>query len=198
VGGSGRETGIMLAYVPAETEYRDIDRRSGRLAATVVYQPFAPAPARAVVLPTRHRALIESLYRALALERRTLAAGGATDPGSESVVDSRFEPRRGYLHAFVGKAGANLGTRIGSLIDRHRPAIAHVDVVLDDPDIDSALGELGTLGFRYCALLPEFARTDVLRLQWIDSAVANAFEPDLANPDAVRLLAYITADAPRA
>ena len=50
--GTGRETGLMLDYVPADVDYVDIDAPEGRIAATVVYQPLtgqqplaAPYPA---------------------------------------------------------------------------------------------------------------------------------------------------------
>ncbi len=53
VRGGGVETGVMLDYIPAETEYRGIDQGIGRLAATVVYQPLTPSPGARPVAATR-------------------------------------------------------------------------------------------------------------------------------------------------
>ena len=51
--------------------------------------------------------------------------------------------------------------------------------------------------FFFCALMPEFAHTDVLRLQRLESPAPGSFAPKLANEGARRLLSFIARDAHR-
>lgn len=63
VAGGGIECGVLLDYIPAETEYVGLATAPARqrLAVVVIYRPLSVAPARRVWLPRRHRALAESL-----------------------------------------------------------------------------------------------------------------------------------------
>ncbi len=65
----GFETGVMLDYIPAETDYREIDQGEGRIAATVVYQPFAAAPQRTLWIAPRYLDIAQQLYGAASLDR---------------------------------------------------------------------------------------------------------------------------------
>jgi GNAT superfamily N-acetyltransferase len=190
VAGGGVETGIMLAYIPADTEYNAIDRRAGRLAATVVYQPFSRALARDVFVPRRYPWL-EELFASARLGR-TAHAGSQTPTGRSQLV-TRWNERRGLLHVDCVRAGADVDTEIEAARARRAPAIVHVDVGLDVACIDAVVDRLCGLGFFFCALLPEFGSGDVLRLQWLADPDAG-LQADLANDGARRLLARMTAE----
>lgn len=190
VGGGGVETGIMLAYIPADTEYTAIERRAGRLAATVVYQPFSRARAREVFVPRRYRWL-DALYASARLER-TLLTDTQTPSGRSHLV-TRWNERRGLLHVDCVRAGADVDTEIEAARARHAPAVVHVDVGLDVACIDAVVDQLCRLGFFYCALLPEFGSSDVLRLQWLADPDAG-LRADLANDGARALLARMAAE----
>jgi hypothetical protein len=198
VRGGGVETGVMLDYIPDDTDYRAIERRGGRLAAPVVYQPIGAAPVRAVYVPREYRERIEQAYAAAGLPRRLSNADVPPDAGIASNADTSFETRtsglvgtlharRDLLHVHVERVGGDLASRI----DLDAARIVHVDVPLDDPSVGTAVTALRALGFVYCALLPEFADGDVLRLQRFARVDATTFAPSLANPDAQRLLALI-------
>jgi hypothetical protein len=64
----------------------------------------------------------------------------------------------------------------------------HVDLCMDDPEIAAACATLRRLGFFFCALLPEFAHTDVLRMQRLNRVSPTSFAPQLANAGARGLL----------
>lgn len=189
VGFGGVETGVMLAYVPAETDYVAVGQPAGRLATTVAYQPIAPLRERAVLLPERHAALLESLYSEIGAPRTGGQARGARKMSS---LRSSRSAREKILRVMVGDAGDDLGHVVASLCDG--ADVAHVDLLLDDPGVERAVEGLAELGFFFGALLPEFGRTDVLRLQRLAGQPPSAFRPQLANPGARRLLAYIDED----
>jgi hypothetical protein len=183
---SGFETGVMLDYVPAETDYRGIDQGEGRIAATVVYQPFAPAPHRAVWMPSRYVAVAKEFYRAASLDRSIAIANDPIVPRTTSAVAS-FGKRRGLYHVHVDSIGTDL-MHVISAASHADAALSHVDLCLDDSGVGIAVEQLRALGYFFCALLPEFARTDVLRMQRLTSPTARSFAPKLANAVALELL----------
>jgi GNAT superfamily N-acetyltransferase len=192
VSGGGCETGLMLAYIAETTEYAAVDRPAGRLAATVAFQPLADLPPRTVCVPRPYRELMGGIYREAGLDRTVTAESGERAPESEVV--SMLHSDRGVLSLKAHRDGCDLAERVATLLDSHRPEVAHVDVLLDEPAITAMVGELNRLGFLFCGLLPEFGRTDVLRLQWLGPSARSAFEPELANPTARRLCRFIRAE----
>ncbi len=190
----GVETGVMLAYVSEETDYREVevDQPDGRLAVTVVYQPIGELSARSVTLPKRHRALLERLYTELSAPRTPRAAHAPAGPSSLSISHT---PKEGLLRISVEEVGEDLAELIEALPDQQAAApLAQADLRLDDPGVEAAVEVLADLGFLYGALIPEFAPCDVLRLQRPREATPATFEPKLANDGARRLLDYINED----
>jgi len=184
----------MLAYIAETTEYAAVDRRVGRLAATVAYQPFRPVRRRTVTLPARYAALIAEIHARCALERdaaSSAAAGGART----AELSSLHDPVRGLLRLFLQRPGADVGDRIEALMQTHGPKVTHLDLPLDDPVADRTVEQLASLGFFFCAVLPEFARTDVLRLQALADPVAEDFTPALVNADARAYVEFMRRDA---
>ena len=175
VRGDGVETGLMLDYIPAETDYRGIDRVAGRLAATVVYLLFSPAPERPVFLPTIYRELIEDLYSEAMLKRLVAPSRDAL-PRDGTRALRTLHARRSLQHVHVERAGSDLAKWLDS-----SAAVTHVDLCLDDPTVEAAVSVLRDQGFFFCALLPEFAHTDALRLQRLGSPAPGSFAPELAN-----------------
>lgn len=194
--GGGIETGVMLAYVAAHTQYEGMERKAGRVAATVVYQPIAPPPHREVIVPSRYRDAIKDLYARLNFKRTKSSPSPGGLIADQAYVDIHYNERRGSSHAFVRDPGANLGTMIADHVRLHQPHVTYIDLPLDDPHIDTTIDALRDVGFHYCALMPEYAHTDVLRLQALHMATPEDYEPELTNPDAQRLCAYIRNDAP--
>jgi len=189
----GIETGVMLDYIPAGTDYRDLGGTSehGRRAVVTVYQPLAPAPARSVFLPRRHEAMLREIYGRAGLERIACTAAERL-PSSCTRVRSHVDARRGLLRIEVESAGADLCARVDEIADAHAAAVTHVDVLLSDPAATRAVETLHARGFVFCALLPEFASSDVLRLQRLSTELRAL--PALVYPEAATILAAIMAD----
>jgi GNAT superfamily N-acetyltransferase len=190
VAGGGVETGVMLSYIPADTDYHGVARPSGRLAATVVYQPLARAPHRVIRIP-RAYPWLSGLYTRLGLDRTFRPHAGALRGASRLIA--RSNERRGLLHVDCVTAGADLAAEIERLRTRAGAAVMHVDLDLGALGASAAVDALRGVGFYYCGLLPEFGDSDVLRLQWLAQRGSDAVE--LANPGARDLLARIRQDA---
>ena len=191
----GVETGVLLGYIPEDTDYRAVEdeRTSGRLAATVAYQPIGSLDPQDVVLPGRHAELLAGLYEEIGAERGFRTAG---DADGSSAVESRFSPREGLLRVSVQRIGAELGATLDRLLAKHAGVeVIHADLPLADLAVGAAVEELGERGFFFGALLPALGRADLLRLQRLTDPRAAAFQPRVANRGARRVLDHIRADA---
>ena len=188
----GKETGVMLAYVSETTDPELASKRS--LAATVVYQPISPVPKREVVLPAKYHAVIERLYKKLNLDRMVISAPQSLYKNltiDDAPIDADYCSKRGVLHLFTKKTTSNMTENVSALIEKYQPKITHIDLPLDNADIDSIVDSLNDIGFLFCALLPEFAHTDLLRLQAITSLAPDDLALNLINEDAISLGEFI-------
>ncbi|MCR9278746.1 MAG: GNAT family N-acetyltransferase [Pseudomonadaceae bacterium] len=202
VSNGGVETGVMLSYVSADTRYEAIDDTrvtdAERLAATIAFQPQADVPARLVRLPTRYHRLIEGLYNAAGLVREN-APIERIRTNNQGARMPEYSERRDVLYGAVGSADREHFNQwlaqLQSSLTRYVPAVCHVDLPLDSPLIDEQVAQLNSLGFFFAGLLPEFAHTDVLRLQRLNKVDQRSVEPELVNPEARLLLQQIVTDA---
>ncbi|MEO6026003.1 MAG: GNAT family N-acetyltransferase [Candidatus Binatia bacterium] len=193
VQGGGVETGIMLGYVPAGVDYKDIGGASAdRLAVVTVYQPLAPAPARSVSVPPRYAAVVHELYGKAGFAR---AMHPAVPPSSSSTsVLHTTVAAPGVVQIAVERVGADLAAAVAQAASDAAALVTHVDLPLDDPGTPAAVEALRPAGFFYCALMPEFAASDVLRLQHLHPAAEPSTLPELVNPEARALLQFAMAD----
>jgi len=194
----GKETGVLLAYVPETTHSKLGAKQTGRLAATVAYQPLSPPPRREVILPERYRAVIANIYKKLNLDRKItnpLLSLDLSLVNDETQLIESYSPQRDLLHIFVTTKGAHLASKVSASIKKYQPKVTHIDLPIDNPDIDVMIESLRDLEFFFSALLPEFAHTDLLRLQAISSLTPNDFELNLINEDAISLCDFIRNDS---
>ena len=198
VQGGGIETGLMLGYIPAGTDYRELAGGASaiRLAAVIVYQPLAAAPAREVFVPERYRAAIERAYELARLER-TRRPCSASLPAAATMLDSTFDARRSLQRVNVERAGADLREQVEMALLRHDADLVHVDFGLDDPAVGAAIELLRGEGFFFCGLLPEYLEGDVLRLQRLRDPAPAVLASELATDGGAELLAVISKDRAR-
>jgi len=194
----GKETGLMLAYVPETTDAKIGDKQTGRIAATVAYQPLTAPSMRDVILPERYHDVIADIYEKLAIDRRITKVQNTREQalvsGEADLLES-FNPQQELLHIFVAAEGRRIRSKVSALIRRYQPKVTHVDLPLDSADIAFVIEDLRELGFFFCALLPEFAHTDLIRLQAISSLKPSDLELKLVNQDAISLASFIRHDA---
>lgn len=194
----GKETGVMLAYVSETTTPELADKASKSLAATVVFQPLSTVPNRQVILPEKYQTVIARLYKNLNLDRtivKSMLSSKSSSIKDTITMDVHYCSQRNVLHLFDKCAGTDAKESVSALIEKYQPKITHIDLPLDNPNIDSMLASLNDIGFFFCALLPEFAHTDVLRLQAITSLSEEELALNLVNEDAKILGDFICKSA---
>jgi len=192
----GRETGIMLAYVGAETDYEAIEQGDGRLAATVVYQPLEQVPERYLYYPSQYAEALKELYSSLNIPRLELTSTDEIPPHApHGHISAEYNEQRKTLHLFLHNAGDDLGRLVRAQIESHEIDCAYIDLPMDEPRIDVSIEILKAEGFFYCALLPEFSHTDLLRMQYLSNATADDFKPKLANESGENICTLIRQDA---
>ena len=196
VADEGTETGVMLAYIPVGTEYREFEGEplSERPAATVVWRPFAPCPARKVYLPSDYAEVISTMYSRAKLERE-LGASAAEMDARDTIMETHDDPRRGLLRFEVRRPGRNLVHAIGAAIGESKAEVVQVDLPMSDPVTPAAANALRDDRFLFCAVLPEYLNGDVLRLQRLGSDALP--RPNLVNRGAQEIFRLIERDHQR-
>ena len=186
----GHETGLMLGYIPPETDAKvRTGARTLRGSATIVYEPLAPQGYR-----TTTRFCPASSTRSSASSQPT--AGTPRDwrtpegpaSGDTAAELTRLE-RRALARLEINQVGEDVAESIAAL-RAGRAACQQIDLHMHDAGIQLAVDAALAHGFAFCGWLPGYASSDVLRLQWID-AIATDMHPGVINPIAQRLLTLI-------
>ncbi len=189
----GCETGIMLAYLPPEA--RDLaigGSGEDRLAVTVVYQPLAETPAQAFFLPDRYGDLITGFAERLQLCRTS--AGDRAKPAGSTKLRQVADHHSRRDRFIVDQVGDDLIERIASAIEASDAGVSHVDLAMDQPTVDHAVEKLRKLGFVFCAWLPGWNESDVLRLQFLKRPTTGELHPNLHSPAADQLAVLIRSE----
>lgn len=191
----GRETGIMLAFLPPETRDHSIaEGGDQRLAVTVVYQPILKSKPQAIFVPGRFEELLLGLAEELGLERT--AAQPLRDPAGDTLLEVSPDASPGLEHIRVARIGTDVADRVTSSLAESDARVVHVDLPMNDPGIDYAAGQLKPAGFAYSAWLPCWDGHDVLRLQRIAEPSPLELNPSLFSPEAGFLMEVIRPDLP--
>ena len=188
---SGYETGLMLSYIPAETDGLVIPATQqanlGRGAATVVLNPLADIEPLSCFTPQQFHKLISHLV-SLTPTPRTLVPGHTQlqkDAPTHSEMTTTVLGKRSLRRIEVTTIGADLVELLAHL-DPTEPCI-QLDFSMSDEHIDWAC-ELATQhNFIFCAWMPGYRRHDVLRLQLLDPHLTD-FTPAVVNPTGQYLL----------
>ncbi len=194
---AGFETGLMLGYIPAETHGKvSAAPNAQRPAATVVYQPLAPAAAATLYCPAAYVELLNTLAPPTGLIRHWQLAAPQLAPTATSTETPKLQEfaKRGLqrltVAAFNAEATAVLETFLALTPTPAFPC-QHLDLYMSDPNIGQACDSAARAGFAFCAWLPGFAPTDILRLQRVDRVVTDS-RPRVVNPVAQRLLEIVS------
>lgn len=185
---TGCEVGLMLGYIPPETDGGIGRRGSGlRRAATIVYHPHpgVPSEPRASYVPAELADLVQRLAEPSGLARTWKAPPG---PKSDAPTRSRLTrlARRGVDRLSVERAGRDLEPALRALT----APCQQIDFAMSDPGIGFGVATARDAGFAFCGWLPGSPRGDVLRLQRVDRARTD-LEPELIGRVARALLATL-------
>lgn len=185
---AGYETGLMLGYIPAETDGHVRDEASLlREAATIVYQPFRSGEKATCYLPSYCEGEITSFAKATGLPR-VWRSGKGTSATESTATLSRME-KRGLHRLVVDRAGFDLDGRIGELESLQAPC-RQIDFLMSDSGLEAAVAVAREAGYWFCGWLPGYRAADVLRMQKVAQDQTNMV-PGLVNPVASSLLSLV-------
>ena len=199
----GRETGILLAYIPGDRSFKQIEGEvaPARQTAVLFYIALNPAPVRTVYPPAKHRAMIERIYAWAGVERVFADA----DPNDMDRLPERSEVdvqvRAAYNWAVLGvvRGGRDLAdlvrVRLRELC-RSRLDCVYLDLPLSDPATQLLAPQLEALGFSFCGIYPEMVEGgDLLRLQHLNNVAIDPAKIIVVTDMGRDLLAYTLREA---
>lgn len=191
----GVEVGVMIGYVPAETDYRELDRAPGRLAATIAYQPTGSGPALTSHLPERYRPILAGLFDRAGLERqlRPSDAGAVEALSHRTRLGASLTPSEGVMRIELQAAGRDLAEALAELAG-HQQAVTLLDISLTCPGSGWVAEVAAAQGYVFSGLLPGFGSGDVLRLQKLDALEPGDLKVTVANEGARDIADWIAAE----
>lgn len=186
---SGHETGLMLGYIPTETDSgMNPESRLQRGGATIVYEELSEqAGYLQQYLPERYEALIRQIAAPTRLRRQWQKT--SSNISTVSLITADTHEKRSLCRLNIEKTGRDLTARIEEFV-RQPYACRQIDFNMSDPGIGLGIEMAVAVGARFCGWLPGLWASDVLRLQWLEPAHTDT-DPDLINPVARYLLAII-------
>lgn len=189
----GYETGLMLGYVPLETDGKvETGVKTKRAAATIVYQPLAETPgSETLFLPAALQTLIPTLAAPTGLQRHWISAR-AGDASRTTLAEVEHFGRRSLSRLRVARVGRDFK----QVLDRFRIGgddCLQVDLLMSDPGIETGVQGITDRGGLFCGWLPGYQETDVCRYQWINRAVCDD-APAVVNETAQSILAFIVGE----
>ncbi len=192
----GHETGVMFAYLPPDARDLTIGGAGDdRLAVTVVYQPLIESPEREIFLPERYSSLIHGYTERLRLLRRT--SGNQPKPTRITKIRQTSDVDRGIERLAVEHIGQDLADCVLSATSANSARLIHVDLPMNQPEIDYAVEQLHQIGFAFAAWLPGWTASDVLRLQLLKDPTDGELNPNLYSVDAGNIAALIRSELHR-
>ncbi len=189
----GHETGVMLSYLP--TEARDLTiggTGDDRLAVTVVYQPLTESPEREIFLPERYSSLIRGSADRLRLLRRTSTT--QAKPTHTTKIRQTSDLDRGIERLAVEHIGEDIADCVLLATSANKARLIHVDLAMDQPEINYAVEQLHQTGFAFAAWMPGWTTSDVLRLQLLKDPTNGELNPNLYSADARNIAALIRSE----
>ena len=189
----GCETGVMLAYLPSEARDLTIGGSGqDRLAVTVVYQPLVEAPAREIFLPDHYHDLIAKFSKHLQLQRTFNKA--PTELAGETKIWRTADMNGNLERLTVEYIGKDIADVVASATAHSDASLIHVDLTMNRPEIGHAVEALQAAGFAFCAWLPGWNESDVLRLQLPKDPTINELHPILHSRPAEDIVALIQSE----
>lgn len=200
----GRETGMLLAYVPEGFTFKKIkdgdEAALTRQTAVLYYNPLDSGTARSVHAPARHRQMIRRIYDWVGLERVLREAPAEARADLPAHAEIAVEVTRVFGHAVISVVapGLDLAQQLRSQLEELRLSridVISVDLPLAHPGTQLLAEEIEACGFSFCGIYPEKHRDgDLLRLHHLNNVRVDPARIVTVNEMGRDLLAYALAE----
>ncbi|MCK9515520.1 MAG: ATP-binding protein [Ottowia sp.] len=188
------ETGLLLSYVSENVAFKKIgDEMMGQRQALVFYYyRLNPEPLRTVYAPAVHAALVESIHARNGL-RRQLEVVPQDHPGEGETRLSVHVRRDVFNDASITLQHA--GHDAAALVMHHtrelcqkKVDVIYLNLVMCDPAAAALAGQLADKGYLFGSIIPEFAKGDLLKLQYLNNVAVDPEKIATASPFTAQLL----------
>ena len=186
----GFETGLMLGYIPAETDGKVTDTKPRlRGAATIVFEPLTSlSHQEKSFLPDRYQKLVRNMAEQCGITREWVSVADDNSVADPSVTHISTFAKRDLVRLEFERVGVNAGDEINRVLALPQ-ACKQVDFRLGDDGVAYGVDLAIHSGFVFCGWLPGYRETDVLRLQSVDER--SDLDPGVVNPMGEQLKAYV-------
>lgn len=191
-----RETGFLLAYAPANMNFKKIKEgeQKNRQTTVLFYHKINEEPHREIYLPIYHKKILKKIYDNLSLNRHFPELVKQTEENEKAVIDVKVLPDFGFSFLNVVQYGSNfpdlLEFRLKELLKKRIDCI-YIDLPLSDPLTPRYCASVENLGFFFSGVIPELFDGDVFRLQYLNNVDVNPAEICVASDFGKELLQYI-------
>lgn len=200
----GRETGMLLAYVPEGFTFKKIkdgeESAQTRQTAVLFYNPLNPGAARTVHAPLRHRQMIQRIYDWAGLERGMAESSPGARAALPAHAEIAVEVTRAFGHAVISVVapGLDLAQQLRAQLDElklSRIDLIYVDLPLAHPATQLLAEEIEACGFSFCGIYPEkHEEGDLLRLHHLNNVRVDPARIVTVTEMGRDLLAYVLAE----
>ncbi|MFM8551853.1 MAG: ATP-binding protein [Nitrospiraceae bacterium] len=195
------EVGFLLGYTSGTVSFRNIsesDKPRRQSVAFLYLTALAHEPAT-VFLPAPYRDLAQGIYRATGISRSVVTDQGSRQAGLPPSGHLTISLRPDHNQAILTLDQLGRDTLDAVRAHLHELKLQRVDCMyVDVPLVQEGAGELGAtlrdLGFFFGAIIPEFGRGDVLRLQYLNNVDIVPADIHTASEAGRTLLAAILED----
>jgi anti-sigma regulatory factor (Ser/Thr protein kinase)/GNAT superfamily N-acetyltransferase len=196
---SGRETGILLGFIPATMFFKKIEKEGDkkRQAVVLFYTRANDEPMRTVYPPFHHQTIIRRIYEANNFKRNIIGGAEAAaklEIPAVSQVDVKSDIEKGFGFMRVLQYGDDIGKlvkfRLQELCLRRIDAI-YIDLPLCDPATQRFCAAIEAQGFFFGGVLPELIDGDVLRLQYMNNVEIDVAGTQIASEFGKELFDYV-------
>jgi anti-sigma regulatory factor (Ser/Thr protein kinase) len=194
--------GFYLGGGPSNTVFRKMERENtGQRVSWVLYSTYVqPPPPSVVHVPDHHRPIVERIYAGLptTVEFRP---GAPIPEGIEGDVEVAYNASMDNATILVRTIGedtpAEVRQALEDLVEITGAEAIHLQIPLAQPSAAALCREAEDLGFFFLGIGPCFSDDgDALLLQYLAVDVDPSL-PQVANPFAAELLAYVAAERER-
>jgi anti-sigma regulatory factor (Ser/Thr protein kinase) len=195
----GAETGVLLGIIPATMEFKKIQNgpQQKRQSIVLYYTRLNQEPSRDVFPPLHHQGIIRRIYEKNSFKRNIinpLETHASINLPAQSTVDIivKTEPSFAYIqiHEYGEDMEGLVKFRLNELCSR-KIEVIYLDLPLCHPATPRICASMEILGFFFGGVIPELRNGDILRLQYLNNAVVDYENMQIATDFGKELCDYI-------
>jgi len=199
------EIGYLLGYSPGSVSFQNISdkEKPRRQSVALMYLPVLESDSANIYVPEAYKKLIGDIYKNIGVKRNLITEVGDFKFGKKSEskvqVSVRTDHNQGIIT--VESSGDNTLGEISYHLEKlclERVDCIYADLPLNLEGTGHIAEALMGMGFFLGYVVPEYADSDVLRLQYLNNVEISRDDIKTASPFGEELLDFIFGDMPQA